>query len=69
MVKILKRAVGIVLTLSSFLTFLIVKNRYPPIKGEIKVTDWNSGVITTTVTHEYPLVYWVLSGILIITLV
>ncbi|MFJ7746761.1 hypothetical protein [Peribacillus sp. NPDC097295] len=65
----MKRAVGIFLTLSSLLTFLIVDKRYPPIEGKITTTDWNSGVTRITVTHQYPLVYWVLCVILIITFI
>ncbi|MFJ7367545.1 hypothetical protein ACIQWQ_26115 [Peribacillus frigoritolerans] len=65
----MKRAIGIFLTLSSLLTYLIVDMLYDPVKNKISTTDMNSGVTTTTVLYQYPLMYWVICVILIITFI
>lgn len=65
----MKRAIGIFLTLSSLLTFLIVDMLYDPVKNKITTTDMNSVVTTTTVVYQDPLMYWVICVILIITFI
>lgn len=65
----MKRAIGIFLTLSSLLTFLIVDMLYDPVKNKITTTDMNSVVTTTTVLYQYPLMYWGICVILIITFI
>ncbi|CAH0289545.1 hypothetical protein SRABI84_04166 [Peribacillus simplex] len=65
----LKRAIGIFLTLSSLLTYLILDMLDNPVKTKITTTDMNSGVITATVLYQYPLMYWVICVTLIITFV
>lgn len=65
--KILKRAIGIFLTLSSVLTYLIVDTLNDPIRQKITTIDMNSGEQTATVLYQYPLMYWVICVTLIIT--
>ncbi|USK81316.1 hypothetical protein QRD90_05080 [Peribacillus frigoritolerans] len=65
----MKRAIGIFLTLSSLLTFSIVDMLYDPVKNKITTTDMNSVVTTTTVLYQYPLMYWEICVILIITFI
>ncbi|WP_155727432.1 hypothetical protein [Peribacillus simplex] len=65
----MKRAIGIFLTLSSLLTYLIVDMLYDPVKNTITTTDMNSGVTTVTVHYQYPLMFWVICVILIITFI
>ncbi|MGE7591036.1 hypothetical protein [Peribacillus sp. NPDC101480] len=64
----MKRAIGIFLTLSSLLTYLIVDMLYDPLENKIITTDMNS-VTTATVLYQYPLMYWVICVILIITFI
>ncbi|WP_364281040.1 hypothetical protein [Peribacillus frigoritolerans] len=64
----MKRAIGIFLTLSSLLTYLIVGMPYDPVENKI-TTDMNSGVTTATVLYQYPLMYWVICVSLIITFI
>ncbi len=65
----MKRAIGIFLTLSSLLTYLNVDMLYDPLENKITTTDTNSGVTTATVLYQYPLMYWVICVILIITFI
>lgn len=65
----MKRAIGIFLTLSSLLTYLIVGMPYDPVENKITTTDMNSGVTTATVLYQYPLMYWVICVSLIITFI
>ncbi|MCY8940234.1 hypothetical protein V8V75_04365 [Peribacillus frigoritolerans] len=65
----MKRAIGIFLTLLSLLTYLIVDMLYDPLENKITTTDTNSGVTTATVLYQYPLMYWVICVILIITFI
>ncbi|MDO7484930.1 hypothetical protein Q5O89_01180 [Peribacillus frigoritolerans] len=65
----MKRAIGIFLTLSSLLTYLIVDMLNDPVKNIITTTDMNSGITRTTVLYQYPLMYWVICVILIITFI
>ncbi|GAB6255767.1 MULTISPECIES: hypothetical protein [Peribacillus] len=60
----MKRAIGIFLTLSSLLTYLIVDMLYDPVENKITTTDMNS-----TVLYQYPLMYWLICVILIITFI
>ena len=61
----MKRVVGIFLSLSALLIYKIVDALYGPV--EEKITNMNSGV--TTVTYNYPSMYWAICVILIITFV
>ncbi|MFJ7995558.1 hypothetical protein ACIQY5_26115 [Peribacillus frigoritolerans] len=61
----MKRAIGIFLTLSSLLTYLIVDMLYDPVKETI-TTDMES---TVTVHYQYPLMFWVICFILIISFI
>ncbi|PJN90665.1 hypothetical protein [Bacillus sp. mrc49] len=63
----MKRAIGIFLTLSSVLTYLIVDKLYDPIK-ETETRKF-SGATTVTVHYQYPLMFWVICVILIITFI
>lgn len=65
----MKRAIGIFLTLSSLLTYLIVDMFYDPVKETITTTDMESGVTTVTVHYQYPLMFWVICFILIISFI
>ncbi|MFE4430900.1 hypothetical protein ACFRH9_28675 [Peribacillus butanolivorans] len=65
----MKRAIGIFLTLSSLLTYLIVDMLYDPVEYKITTTDMNSRVTTATVHYQYPLMFWVICVILIITFI
>ncbi|MFB5285376.1 hypothetical protein [Peribacillus sp. Hz7] len=65
----MKRAVGIFLTISSLLTYLMMDVIYHPVEEKIIKTDMNSGVTTVTVVHNFPLMYWVICVILIITFI
>ncbi|MGD6831219.1 hypothetical protein ACQCT5_03590 [Sutcliffiella halmapala] len=56
------RAVGIFLSFSAILTYLIIDTLYYPL--EEKITNDNSGV--TTVTYNYPSMYWLICVFLII---
>ncbi|MFJ9382690.1 hypothetical protein ACIROD_02955 [Peribacillus sp. NPDC101481] len=60
----MKRAIGIFLTLSSLLTYLIVDMLYDPVENKITTTDMNS-----TVLYQYPLMHWLICVILIITFI
>ncbi|TXC81582.1 hypothetical protein FS935_22025 [Metabacillus litoralis] len=61
----MKRAVGIFLSFSAILTYLLIDTLYYPV--EESITNDNSGV--TTVTYNYPLMYWLICFILIITFI
>ncbi|MDM5454309.1 hypothetical protein [Peribacillus simplex] len=65
----MKRAIGIFLTLSSVLTYLIVDMLYDPLKETETRKDMNSGVTIVTVHYQYPLMFWVICVILIITFI
>ncbi|CEG24998.1 hypothetical protein ACE8FZ_16630 [Peribacillus frigoritolerans] len=65
----MKRAIGIFLTLSSLLTYLIVDMLYDPVKETITTTDMESGVSTVTVHYQYPLMFWVICFFLIISFI
>lgn len=65
----MKRSVGIFLTFSSLLIYLLIDTLYYPIEEKLTKTDMNSGITTVTVTYNYPLMYWVIFVILIITLI
>ncbi|WHY15881.1 hypothetical protein QNH16_09705 [Peribacillus frigoritolerans] len=65
----MKRVIGIFLTLSSLLTYLIVGRPYDPVENKITTTDMNSGVTTATVLYQYLLMYWVICVSLIITFI
>lgn len=56
----MKRVIGIFLTLSSLLTYLIVGMPYDPVENKIT---------TTKVLYQYPLMYWVICVSLIITFI
>ncbi|SFK31523.1 hypothetical protein SAMN04487936_11119 [Halobacillus dabanensis] len=61
----MKRIVGIFLSFSALLTYIIVESLYDPLAE--KITNMNSGV--TTVTYNYPVMFWVICAILIITFI
>lgn len=64
----MKRAVGIFLSFSAILTYLIIDALYyPNYPIEEKITNDNTGV--TTVIYKYPSMYWTISVILIITFI
>ena len=65
----MKRSVGIILTFSSLLIYLLIDTLYYPIEEKLTKTDMNSGITTVTVTYNSPLMYWVIFVILIITLI
>lgn len=65
----MKRAVGKFLTLTSLLMYLLIDAIYYPVKETITRIDMNSGETTVTVINNYPLMYWVICVILIITFI
>ncbi|WP_087973535.1 hypothetical protein [Oceanobacillus rekensis] len=61
----IKLTVGIFLTLTAILTYLNLDNIYFPV--EEKITNMDTGV--TTVSYNYPSMYWAICVILIITFI
>ncbi|WP_394186190.1 hypothetical protein [Metabacillus halosaccharovorans] len=64
----MKRAVGIFISFSAILTYLNIDTLYYPHPLEEKITNDITGV-TTTVTYNYPSMYWPICIILIITFI
>lgn len=56
------RAIGIFLSISAILTYLLIDSLYYPL--EEKITNHNTGV--TTVTYNYSSMYWLTCVFLII---
>lgn len=48
----MKRAVGIFLTLTSLLTYLIMDVLYYPVEEKLTKTNMNTGITTVTVTNH-----------------
>lgn len=59
----MKRAVGIFLSFSAILTYVIIDALYDPLEEKITI----NGV--TTVTYNYPSLYWAICVILIVTFI
>jgi uncharacterized BrkB/YihY/UPF0761 family membrane protein len=63
----MKRVVGIFFILTSLLTYLIMEVLYYPTEEKQTKIDMNTGISTVKVTLHYPLMYWVICVLLIIT--
>lgn len=62
----MKRAIGIFLSFSSILTYLKIDALSYPLEEEI---TFNGVTTVTTVTNNYPSMYWPICVILIITFI
>ncbi len=65
----MKETIGIFLILQSILTYLTIDILYNPIPSQLVMTDWTTGITTTTTVYNHPFWYYIIHIILIITFI